>query len=108
MTTRQTWSLATLCGPAARQAAATTQADGTIWIFGGMGSNHALVANHEGYDPIIDSWKSGDDLPVPVQHAMAVTWQGNPIVLGGWRAAGPQRVASDQVWRVVNSHWVEL
>lgn len=92
----------------ARQAAATTQADGTIWIFGGLGSNHALVANHEGYDPVIDSWKSGDDLPVPVQHAMAVTWRGNPIVLGGWRAAGPQKVASDQVWRVVNSHWVEL
>ncbi len=92
----------------ARQAAATTQADGTIWIFGGMGSNRALVANHEGYDPIIDSWKSGDDLPVPVQHAMAVTWQGNPIVLGGWRTAGAQKVASDQVWRVVNSHWVEL
>lgn len=92
----------------ARQAAATTQADGTIWIFGGMGSNHALVANHEGYDPIIDSWKSGDDLPVPVQHAMAVTWRGNPIVLGGWRAVGTQKVASDQVWRVVNSHWVEL
>jgi N-acetylneuraminic acid mutarotase len=39
---------------------------------------------------------------------MAVTWQGNPIVLGGWRAAGAQKVASDQVWRVVNSHWVEL
>jgi serine/threonine protein kinase/N-acetylneuraminic acid mutarotase len=92
----------------ARQAAATTQADGTIWIFGGIGSNRALVANHEGYDPVIDSWKSGDDLPVPVQHAMAVTWQGNPIVLGGWRAAGAQKVASDQVWRVVNSHWVEL
>ncbi|MEE2853109.1 MAG: kelch repeat-containing protein [Actinomycetota bacterium] len=92
----------------ARQAAATTQADGTIWIFGGMGSNRALVPNHEGYDPVIDSWKSGDDLPVPVQHAMAVTWQGNPIVLGGWRAAGAQKVASDQVWRVVNSHWVEL
>jgi N-acetylneuraminic acid mutarotase len=92
----------------ARQAAATTQADGTIWIFGGIGSNGALVANHEGYDPVIDSWKSGDDLPVPVQHAMAVTWRGNPIVLGGWRAAGSQKVASDQVWRVVNSHWVEL
>ncbi|OBB92223.1 serine/threonine-protein kinase [Mycobacterium sp. 852002-40037_SCH5390672] len=92
----------------ARQAAATTQTDGTIWIFGGMGSNRALLANHEGYDPIIDSWKSGDDLPVPVQHAMAVTWRGNPIVLGGWRAAGAQKVATDQVWRVVNSHWVEL
>lgn len=92
----------------ARDAAATTQADGTIWIFGGIGSDHAVVANHEGYDPVIDSWKSGDDLPVPVLHAMAVTWQGNPIVLGGWRATGAQRVASDQVWRVVNSHWVEL
>lgn len=91
-----------------RDAAATTQADGTIWIFGGMGSDHAVVANHEGYDPVIESWKSGDDLPVPVQRAMAVTWQGNPIVLGGWRASGAQDVASDQVWRVVNSHWVEL
>lgn len=71
-------------------------------------SAESAATNHEGYDPVIDSWKSGDDLPVPVQQAMAVTWQGNPIVLGGWRAAGAQKVASDQVWRVVNSHWVEL
>jgi serine/threonine-protein kinase PknK len=92
----------------ARDAVATTQADGTIWIFGGIGSDGALVAKHEGYDPVIDSWKSGDDLPVPVQRAMAVTWQGNPVVLGGWRTAGAQKVTSDQVWRVVNTHWVEL
>ncbi|MGZ4561612.1 MAG: Kelch repeat-containing protein, partial [Mycobacteriaceae bacterium] len=45
---------------------------------------------------------------VPVQHAMSVTWQGNPIVLGGWKTAGPNKVASDQVWRVVNGRWVEL
>ena len=92
----------------ARDAVATTQADGTIWIFGGIGSDGAVIANHEGYDPVIDTWKSGDDLPVPVQQAMAVTWQGNPVVLGGWRTTGAQKVASDQVWRVVNSHWVEL
>jgi serine/threonine-protein kinase PknK len=92
----------------ARDAVATTQADGTIWIFGGIGSDGAVVAKHEGYDPVIDSWKSGDDLPVPVQRAMAVTWQGNPVVLGGWRTAAAQKVASDQVWRVVNTHWVEL
>jgi serine/threonine-protein kinase PknK len=92
----------------ARTAAATTQADGTIWIFGGVGSDGSVIANHEGYDPVIDTWKSGDDLPVPVQHAVAVTWQGNPVVLGGWRAVGTQKVASDQVWRVVDSHWVEL
>ena len=39
---------------------------------------------------------------------MAVTWQGNPVVLGGWRSEGANKVATDQVWRVVNSRWVEL
>jgi serine/threonine-protein kinase PknK len=91
----------------ARDAAATTQTDGTIWIFGGLRNDGAVTAKHEGYDPAIDEWKGGDDLPVPVQHAMAVTWQGNPIVLGGWTGTGPNKVATDQVWRVVNSRWVE-
>ncbi len=92
----------------ARGAAATTQSDGTIWIFGGVRSDGAVTGLHEGYDPVIDSWKGGDDLPVPVQHAMAVTWQGNPVVLGGWQTAGADKVATDKVWRVVNSRWVEL
>ncbi len=92
----------------ARDAVATTQTDGTIWIFGGIRSDGAITAKHEGYDPAIDEWKGGDDLPVPVQHAMAVTWQGNPIVLGGWKTTGANKVATDQVWRVVNSRWVEL
>lgn len=92
----------------ARDAAATTQVDGTIWIFGGVRADGTVTGLHEGYDPLIDSWKGGDDLPVPVQRAMAVTWQGNPIVLGGWRTEGTKKVATDQVWRVVNSRWVEL
>lgn len=93
----------------AREAVATTEADGTIWIFGGVGADNRVSGRHEGYDPAIDSWKSGDDLPVPVQHATAVTWQGNPVVLGGWRTEGTNpKVASDRVWRVVNSRWVEL
>ena len=93
----------------AREAAATTQADGTIWIFGGLESDGHVSGRHEGYDPAIDNWKGGDDLPVPVQHAMSVTWQGTPVVLGGWRAEGAStEVATDRVWRVVNSRWVEL
>lgn len=92
----------------ARDAAATTNADGTIWIFGGVASDGSVTGRHEGYDPAIDEWKGGDDLPVPVQRASAVTWQGNPVVLGGWKTAGAKPVATDQVWRVVNSHWVEL
>ncbi len=92
----------------ARDAAATTQDDGTVWIFGGIGSDGNVTARHEGYDPAIDEWKGGDNLPVPIQRAMAVTWQGNPVVLGGWKTTGTNSAATDQVWRVVNSHWVEL
>lgn len=90
-------------------AAAATQADGTIWMFGGVGPDQRISAGHEGYDPAIDSWKGGANLPVPVQHAMAVTWQDTPVVLGGWLGGGvDERVATDRVWRVVDSRWVEL
>jgi serine/threonine protein kinase/N-acetylneuraminic acid mutarotase len=93
----------------AREAVAATEADGTIWVFGGIGADGRVSGQHEGYDPAIDSWKSGEDLPVPVQHAMAVTWRENPVVLGGWRTDGADaRVATDQVWRVVNGRWTEL
>ena len=93
----------------ARDAVAATEADGTIWVFGGMGADDRVSGRHEGYDPAIDSWKGGEDLPVPVQHAMSVTWQGTPVVIGGWRTEGTDvRVATDRVWRIVNSRWTEL
>jgi serine/threonine protein kinase/N-acetylneuraminic acid mutarotase len=92
----------------ARDAVAATEADGTIWIFGGI-ANSRVSGGHEGFDPAIDSWKAGEDLPVPVQHAMAVTWQDTPVVLGGWRTEGANpRVATDEVWRVVSSRWTAL
>ena len=89
----------------ARAAVSATESDGTIWIFGGLNGDGSVSGRHEGYDPAIDSWKGGDDLPAPVQHAMAVTWQSNPVVLGGVQADG---TTSNRVWRVVSSHWVEL
>jgi serine/threonine protein kinase/N-acetylneuraminic acid mutarotase len=93
----------------ARDAVAATEADGTIWVLGGLAADGRVSGAHEGYDPAIDSWKSGEELPVPVQHAMAVTWRENPVVLGGWRTEGTDaRVATDRVWRVVNSRWTEL
>ena len=40
---------------------------------------------------------------------MSVTWQDTPTVLGGWRTEGTNsKVATDKVWRVVNSRWMEL
>ncbi|KLO25262.1 serine/threonine-protein kinase, partial [Mycobacterium haemophilum] len=92
----------------ARDEVAATEADGIIWIFGGIRSDGAVTGQQEGYDADIKSWTDDDDLPVPVQNAMAVTWQGTPVVLGGWRTANEKRYATDQVWRVINSHWVQL
>jgi serine/threonine protein kinase/N-acetylneuraminic acid mutarotase len=93
----------------ALDAVAATEADGTIWIFGGMGAGNRVTGSHEGYDPAIDSWKGGEDVPVPVQHAMSATWQDTPIVLGGWQTEGANpKVATDRVWRIVNSRWTEL
>ena len=95
--------------PVARDAAASTQTDGTIWIFGGIRTDGAVTPLHEGYDPApIDAWKTAADLPAGVQHAMAVTWQDNPIVLGGWKMENGKKAATDKVWRVVNGQWVEL
>jgi serine/threonine protein kinase/N-acetylneuraminic acid mutarotase len=90
-------------------AVTATQADGTMWVFGGMGAGDRVSGSHEGYDPAIDSWKAAEDLPVPVQQAMSVTWEDTPVVLGGWRTEGTNtKVATDQVWRVVNGSWMEL
>jgi N-acetylneuraminic acid mutarotase len=92
----------------ARYAAATTQVDGTIWVFGGIRSDGTVTERDDGYDPAIDEWKRSDDLPVAVSNAMAVTWQGNAVLLGGWMTTDGKKAAADQVWRVVNGHWVEL
>ncbi|ORW92237.1 protein kinase [Mycobacterium szulgai] len=92
----------------ARDAMATTQAEGMIWTYGGIRSDGAVTGQQDGYDTTTDSWKDDDDLPDPVQHAMAVTWQSTPVVLGGWRTTSEKRDATDRVWRMVNSHWAEL
>ncbi|MFD4184007.1 protein kinase, partial [Rhodococcus sp. NPDC058514] len=63
----------------ARQQTATTEADGTIWVFGGL-DNDGVSAKQEGYDPAIDTWKAGPDLPVPLKQAMAVTINEDPEV----------------------------
>ncbi|OOL26795.1 protein kinase, partial [Rhodococcus rhodochrous] len=95
--------------PTARQQTAATVADGTVWVFGGLDDSGSSPA-HEGYDPAIDTWKAGPDLPIPLNHAMAVTWDGVPVVLGGWIPDGPDltATASNRVFAVRNGEWVEM
>ena len=93
----------------ARQEVASTVADGVIWVFGGL-TGKTDTAKVEGYDPAIDTWKVGPDLPQPVHHPMAVTYQGALVVMGGWIAQGDNLTAgtSRNVFALRNGVWSEL
>ncbi len=95
--------------PTPRQQVATTVADGTVWVIGGI--TQAAASNlMEGYDPAIDTWKTGIPLPVGLSHEMAVTYRGEIIVLGGWEAQGANltAVSSNKVYAQRGGGWVEL
>jgi len=88
---------------------AAVAADGTVWVLGGLTDN-AATAKVEGYDPAIDTWKSGPDLPLALHHEMAVNYNGVLVVLGGWSPVGPNLtgVTSDRVFALQQGSWVEL
>jgi non-specific serine/threonine protein kinase len=97
--------------PEARQFGAYTVDEHSIWIFGGLGEDTSTsTANTMAYDPAIDTWKSGPKLPLPVHHAMAVTYKGDPVVIGGWVPSGANLTAqtSNRVFALRNGAWEEL
>ncbi|MCU1451322.1 MAG: protein kinase, partial [Acidimicrobiales bacterium] len=95
--------------PTARQEVASTVADGVIWVFGGL-TGKTATSKVEGYDPAIDTWKSGPDLPQPVHHPMAVNYNGGLVVMGGWLAQGDNltAVTVKNAWVLRNGAWSEL
>lgn len=95
--------------PIARQQIAVAVQDGVIWVFGGLVGDHA-TATVAGYDPPIDTWKTGPDLPIPLHNAMAVSYRGELVVLGGWQPEGSNLTAitSSRVFALRNGAWVEL
>ena len=95
--------------PTPRQQTATTVADGTVWVLGGL-DNNGSTGKVEGYDPAIDTWKAGPDLPAPLNHPMAVEYNGELVVLGGWEPEGPNLTAhpSDRVFALRDGEWVDL
>ncbi|MDX6644156.1 MAG: hypothetical protein QOD76_2118, partial [Solirubrobacteraceae bacterium] len=95
--------------PTARQQLAAAVQNGTVWIFGGL-TGSVSTTKTEGYDPAIDTWKSGPDLPLPLHHEMGATYKGEPVVMGGWIPSGAQldATASNRVFALRNGAWVEL
>jgi serine/threonine protein kinase/N-acetylneuraminic acid mutarotase len=95
--------------PTARLDAASTVDDGVVWVMGGVLGPNAATAKVEGYDPAIDTWKSGPDLPLPLNHAMAVTYNGEILVMGGFVPDGGNLTAhaSNKVFALEGNSWVE-
>jgi non-specific serine/threonine protein kinase len=101
--------------PTARQQVAAADLNGTIWLTGGLVSKGALVTSTvasrrtEAYDPAIDPWRAGPELPVAMHHAAAVPYKGELVVIGGFRPAGNLKaVASNRVFALRGGDWVEL
>ena len=72
--------------PVARQFAGTAVAGGKLWVAGGLTQDSATPAVY-GYDPAIDTWTRGPDLPLQLHHLAAVTYHDELVVIGGWAPA---------------------
>jgi non-specific serine/threonine protein kinase len=96
--------------PTARQNMASAVLDGTIWVVGGLESASTGSRRVEGYDPVINGWKSGPDLPVRLHHEMAVTYKGEIVVIGGWipKGSDPSAETSGRVFALRGGRWVRL
>jgi non-specific serine/threonine protein kinase len=96
--------------PTARQNMAGTVLDGTIWIVGGLAAGSSGSRRVEGYDPVINSWKTGPDLPLRLHHEMVVTYKGEIVAIGGWvpRGSDPSAEVSGRVFALRAGRWVRL
>lgn len=95
--------------PTPRQQMPAAAAPGTIWITGGLVEDEVSAAV-EGYEPAIDAWKQGPDLPVALHHHMATVYDGDVVVLGGWSAQGARLSATThaEVHVMTDGGWENL
>jgi N-acetylneuraminic acid mutarotase/predicted Ser/Thr protein kinase len=96
--------------PTGRQNMAGTVLDGTIWVVGGLAAGSKGSPQLEGYDPVINEWKTGPDLPSRLHHEMVVTYKGELVVIGGWipRGSDPSAIESDRVFALQDGKWHRL
>ena len=99
-----------------QQAPGAVDSSGKVWVLGGLGKGPSgrpeALSSVEGLDTVIGQWGTGaPDLPERLHHAMAATYDGEVVVIGGWiqRGSDLTAVTSDRVWALrVASKWVEL
>ena len=63
---------------------------GRIWVAGGLTDPQHATTKTEFYDPTIGTWSPGPALPVPLHHAMMVSYQNTVWVIGGFEPQGSE------------------
>jgi serine/threonine protein kinase/N-acetylneuraminic acid mutarotase len=105
------WQLGTDSLYATQQVGAAVDKSGRIWVAGGLTDAQDATAKTEFYDPTIGTWSPGPNLPVPLHHAMMVSYQNTVWVIGGFEPQGSEiiGVASARVLHLNQSQtaWVE-
>jgi len=96
--------------PTKIQYAAAADLGGRAWIFGGIGAGDKPTAETAAYDRAINTWTTGPKLPDPVNHASAVNYKGEAVVIGGFLPGsdGLTSGVSDRVYVLNGDSWEQL
>lgn len=81
--------------------------DGELWTAGGITADADITTAVQIYDPSVNEWRSGPDLPEPVHHAPIVAMDSQLVVVGGYRTIGFDPVADVLVLDEETGGWVE-
>ena len=84
------WQLGTDSLYATQQVGAAVDRSGRIWVAGGLTDAQDATAKTEFYDPTIGTWSPGPNLPVPLHHAMMVSYRNTVWVIGGFEPRGSE------------------
>ena len=84
------WQLGSDSLYATQQVGAAVDKSGRIWVAGGLTDAQDATAKTEFYDPTIGTWSQGPNLPVPLHHAMMVSYQNTVWVIGGFEPQGSE------------------
>ena len=68
--------------PFQRQYAAATGVGKKLWVIGGIGRTSSSTTTKV-YDTSTRTWATGPGLPLALHHHAAVTYKGEPVVIGG-------------------------
>jgi non-specific serine/threonine protein kinase len=92
-----------------RQYAAATAEGGRVWLLGGLLDHDTASAKTARYDPAVDTWTMGPQLPRPMHHHVAVTYRDKAVVMGGFVPGddGTPEV-SDRVYVLRGGSWERL